>query len=146
MQLKHDSLQTCCVGEKILLFGGEIIVCGQKINYIHRKHSTTAIQPRLKLNKKFTSALNYPLHNFYCKSLGNITLALAQQWHILYNYRTNSHRAVFIMSNSNSQNLPLYRCMTSHEQSIPDLSKNLSLSRCPLKYICCFGASPLNTV
>lgn len=54
----------------------------------------------------------------------NITRASPQP-HILHDYRTNMLcTAVFIISYSNSQSPLRYPCMTSHGQSIPDLSSN----------------------
>lgn len=79
------------------------------------------------MNEFFTSALNYPLHNFCYESPGNITLALAQRY-ILYNCRTNSRVALYsLLAIQIHKTLLQYPCMTSHLQSIPDLSSALSV-------------------
>lgn len=93
---------TAC-GQKDHFGWAQIFVCGPpNIFYSQEKLKYTL------LTEHFTSALNYPLNNFFCKSFSNITLTLAES-HILYNYRANSYVELY----SKSQNLTQYPCMTS---------------------------------
>lgn len=118
-------LQPHCFREKIILVGSKSLCVAHPIySQETLKYSNSSMTP---LNENFTSALNHPMHNFSCKSLCNITLALAEQY-ILYNYRTNGYVALYSsLAIQIHKTLLQYPCMTSLEQSIPDLSSALSI-------------------
>lgn len=65
--------------EKSFFCWKQIFVCGQPNKFYSQETLKYSNSSETPLNENFTSALNYPLHNFCSKSLCNITLALAQQ-------------------------------------------------------------------
>lgn len=79
------------------------------------------------LNENFTSALNYPLHNFCCKKPQQHYTGITTATHSLWLQNKHLYRIVFVISHSNSQNLLQYPCMTSYAQCIPDSSSTFSV-------------------
>lgn len=93
--------------EKSFFCWKQIFVCGQPNKFYSQETLKYSNSSETPLNENFTSALNYPLHNFCSKPLQHYT-GIGAATYSLELQNKQLCGVVFIISNSNSQNLLQY--------------------------------------